>query len=217
MISTVLPAYKYLIEQRGLNEQTIQDFFLAYVDQQGEIYIGADFEGTLPKLDSRFNHSTLFPIQSVYGDTIGVSCRPLIKGPVKYINSTYEKADHLYGLNVSYKECLKTQSCYLVEGNLDLLQLYQAGIKNVAALLGSNFSFKQLCLLSRFVKKVILVPDGDQAGIHWREKIKASFDNKFRDSDLKFTFIQLPNGFDPDKYILTYGKESFLSLPEKDL
>ena len=145
MISRVLPAYSYLLDKRGINENTINTFCLGYVDQVGEVYIPANFQGQLPALDKRFYHSTLFPVFSVYGDCIAASCRPLGTSSVKYLNTSYDKAQNLYGLNVSWRDCLKEQKIYVVEGNIDVLQVYQSGINNVVGMLGSAFSFTQLC------------------------------------------------------------------------
>lgn len=217
MISTELPAYKYLIETRKLNEETINKFHLGYYSANGETYIGADFEKALPTLDRRFNHSTLFPIFDLYGECIAVSARPLGPTKTKYLNTSYEKADHLYGLNVTWKECLKHQTVYVVEGNLSLLTPWQHGIRNIVALLGSKISHTQLCLLSRFVKKVVFCSDGDLAGSNLITKIKESIPTKFYDSDLQLYYVQLPDKMDPDDYIKQFGKESFLSLPEQEL
>jgi DNA primase len=215
VISTVLPAWKYLIEERKLNESTIRTFHLGYVDHSGEVYLDADYQGKLPQLDKRFYHSTMFPIQDVYGSTVAVSCRPLGPSSTKYINTTYEKADHLYGLYQNYKEILKTQKVYVVEGNLSMLTPWQAGIKNIVALLGSNISHTQLCLISRFAKSVCFVPDGDKAGNNFIAKMKENIPSKFYDADLKFSFIQLPPKTDPDDYVKKFG--SFLSIPEQEL
>jgi len=213
----ILSGFKYLVENRKLTEQTIRTFGLSYVDLNGEVYAPADYQGTLPTMDKRFYNSTLFPIQSVYGETVGISCRPLGSSQTKYINSNYDKAKHLYGLFQVYKECLKEKSCYVVEGNIDTLMMYQCGIHNVVGLLGSAFSFTQLCLLSRFVKKLVIVPDGDLAGSKIVERLKKAMDKKFYDSDLEFFHVQLPMGFDPDNYLKKFSKEDFLSLPENKL
>ena len=218
MISTLLPSYKYLIEQRKINGDTIRIFNLGYVDPKGEIYVGADFQGSLPPMDKRFYHSTMFPIFDLYGKCIAVSVRPLGPTQTKYINSSYEKADHLYGLYVTYRECLKEQTVYVVEGNISLLQMYQAGIKNCVAMLGSRLSVRQVCLLSRFVKKIVLVPDPDKAGNKLLDKMRNEIiPTKLYDADVKFTYVQLPEGQDPDDYFKTHSRQDFLSLAEQEL
>jgi DNA primase len=215
MISMVLPSNRYLINERKLKEETLLAWHLGYCDSQGEVYEDADFSGPLPVLPQTMRHSTLFPIYDLYGQVIAVSARPLGPSKVKYINTSYEKADHLYGLFQNYKEILKTQKVYVVEGNLSMLTPWQAGIKNIVALLGSNISHTQLCLISRFAKSVCFVPDGDKAGDNFIAKMKQNIPSKFYDADLKFSFIQLPPKTDPDDYVKKFG--SFLSIPEQEL
>ena len=217
MISTVLPAYKYLTDQRKLNEDTIRLFNLGYVSQEGEVYVGADFTGKLPVLDKRFYHSTMFPIFDMFGECVAVSVRPLGPTQTKYINTVYEKSEHLYGLNITWQDCMREGTVYVVEGNISLLQMYQAGVKNCVAMLGSKLSVRQVCLLSRFVKKIVLVPDSDKAGIKMVGKLQENIPTKLYDADVKFTYIQLPTGQDPDDFFKIHSKQDFLNLPEEEL
>lgn len=218
-LPTILKGFDYLVNTRKITESTIRTFGLAYCDSQGEIYMPADFTGTLPKLDNRFYDSVIFPVEDLFGQVIGVSSRSLVSksNSPKYLNTTYEKANHLYGLSKVYKDCLKEQVVYVVEGNIDVLQCWQAGLKNVVGMLGSNFSFFQLCLLQRFVKKVVFMSDNDKAGEKFLEKIHKLASTKWYDSDLSFFSIQFPNGIkDPDEFFRQYTLEEFKALPEKE-
>ena len=219
MISQILPSNRYLIQERKLTEEVILRFHLGYVDHSGEVYVDADFQGKLPSLDKRFYHSTMFPIFSVYGECVAVSCRPLNPSPTKYINSTYDKAKHLYGLAQTWQDCLREKAIYVVEGNISLLQMYQAGIKNCVAMLGSNLSSYQVALLNRFVTKIIIVPDSDKAGMNVIGKLKKKVETKLYDSDISFTYIQLPQGQDPDDYFKngSHTLQDFKALPEEEL
>lgn len=217
MISRVLPAYSYLMNQRKINEETILKFHLGYVAPDGETYIDANFPDKLPVFDKRFYHSTMFPIFDLYGTCIAVSARPLGPTQTKYINSSYEKSEHLYGLSVTWKECLKAQTVYVVEGNISLLQMYQAGIKNCGAMLGSKLSVRQVCLLNRFVKKIVLVPDADKAGQKLIKKMQENIPTKLYDSDVKFAYVELPAGQDPDDYFKVHSMQDFLGLGEEEL
>jgi DNA primase len=217
MISKVVPAFKYLIDERMLTEETIRLFNLGWVAHNGDIYIGAEFTDKIPLLDKRFYNSSLFPIFDLYGKCIAASVRPLGPTNTKYINSQYEKSEHLYGLNVTWKECLKEQKVYVVEGNISLLQMYQAGITNCVAMLGSKLSSKQVCLLNRFVKNIVLVPDSDKAGLQVIEKLRDNIPTKLYDSDIKFTYVSLPAGTDPDDYMKLHTKEDFLHIAEQEL
>jgi len=170
-------------------------------------------------MDFRFYNSSLFPVQSLYGDVVGISCRPLVTKPdmPKYINSSYEKAEHLYGLNITHPFCIKEKIAYVVEGNVDVLQMWQKGVKNVVGMLGSNFSVNQLALLLGFVEKVIFVPDGDMAGLNFMEKTKNTLLKRYKDVPCSFSFKMLPTGLDPDNYLKKYSKEEFLVLPEVEV
>jgi DNA primase len=211
-----LPAYKYLMNERGLTKESIKLFHLGFCDARGIVYIDADFLEPLPLLDFRFYNSSIFPIMDLYNRCIGVSARPLVSKPdtSKYINTSYEKAEHLYGLNIAYPFCIKERTAFVVEGNVDVLMCWQKGIKNVVGMLGSNFSVVQLGLLLGFVERVIFVPDGDMAGLNFMEKTKNTLLKRYKDVPMSFSFLMLPTGFDPDSYLKKYSKEEFLALPQ---
>jgi DNA primase len=84
-------------------------------------------------------------------------------------------------------------------------------------MLGSKLSVRQVCLLSRFVKKIVLVPDSDKAGIKMVGKLQENIPTKLYDADVKFTYIQLPTGQDPDDFFKIHSKQDFLNLPEEEL
>ncbi len=210
----VLPGFKYLLEERHLSEETIKAFHLGAIDHLGLCYIDADFTGTLPQLDPRFKNSSMFPVQDLYGAVVGVSARPLVTIPgTKYINTVYEKGDHLYGLNQTWKYCLETKKAYVVEGNIDTMMMWQAGIKNVVGMLGSNFSLTQFGLLYRFVHEICFVPDGDQAGINFINKMLSAIPKKLSHAnDITISLVSLPHGKDPDKFLQEYPKEYLFKL-----
>ncbi len=214
----MLPGFDYLKNKRKLSSDTIRAFHLAYCDAAGFIYADTQFPSKDLSLDPRFNNSVLFPICNLYSDLIGVSARKLdydTKKDLKYVNTVYPKTDHLYGLNVTYERCFEKRQAYVVEGNVDTLMMYQAGLQNVVGMLGSNISITQLCLLSRFVDEVIFVPDGDEAGqkmLHKLEDLRKSILAKYKNLELSFGAVRLPNGYDPDKYLQEHTKEDFLKL-----
>jgi DNA primase len=210
----MIAGLKYLKENRHLTDETIQTFQLGYCDANSTIYEWSNFSQTgLTLSDPRFKNTALFPIFDLYGDLIAVSGRALSADvQPKYINTVYPKTNHLFGLNITWPECLKTKTVYVVEGNVDTMMMYQAGIKNVVGMLGSNLTAKQLCLLSRFAEKIVLVPDGDNAGEKFLEKIKAVIPKKYNNFDVKFSMIQLPKGYDPDKFLFENGKDALLNL-----
>lgn len=212
-----LPSFEYLIKERGLTQKSIEDFILGYCDDEGKVYMKCGVRD-FPPLDYRFTNSTLFPICNLYNKVVGVSSRPLApNNKFKYVNTVYPKASHLYGLNVSWKDCLSKDAVYIVEGNVDTIMMRQYGIPNVVGLLGSNFSTTQFCLLLRFAKELIFVPDGDVAGLNFLSKVREALPKKFHDIDVKWSYIQLPTGEDPDAFLRANGSYNFLQLPKEGI
>jgi DNA primase len=207
----MLEGFKYLKETRKLTDETILKFHLGYCDPHGVIYIDSEFPEKDLKLDPRFSYTALFPIFDIYGTVIGVSARALDKRDLKYVNTVYPKTEHLYGLNVAWRECLRLNKVYIVEGNVDVIRLHQCGIKNVVGMLGSAVRERQLTLLSRFVENIIVVPDGDDAGRKTLAKIENN--NDIREKlKINISVLTLPNGYDPDTYLLSHSAEEFYKL-----
>jgi DNA primase len=217
MLSLKLPAFNYLINIRKLEESTILAWHLGYCDFQGEVYLDADFQGQLPQLDKRFHHSTIFPVYDLFSNVVSVSARPLGPTNIKYVNTSYEKADHLFGLNLTFKDILKTQKVYVAEGNLSAITPWQCGLKNVVALLGISISHTQLCLLNRFAKQVCFMVDADKAGENFIEKMRRQIPSKYFDTDMQFSFVTFPKGQDPDSYFQNHALADFKALPEEEL
>ena len=211
----MLVGYKYLVNDRNLNENTIQDFHLGYCDYFGQIYADTKFPSpsfVFSKTEiPKFRNSVLFPICNLYGKMVGISARALDKdADNKYMNTVYQKTDHLYGLNFTWPHILKEKRAYVVEGNVDAAMLYQAGIKNVVGILGSVLSLKQMCLLSRFAEDIVIVPDADKAGRLIIKRVKETL--KENRIEVRFHLMQLPDSSDPDSYIKEFGKEKMLKL-----
>ena len=207
----MLKGFEYLKNERKLTDETIQKFHLGYCDTIGSIYIDSEFSADNLQLDPRFFDTALFPIFDLYNEVIGVSARTLNNGPLKYVNTVYPKTQHLYGLNITKEDCLKENKVYVVEGNVDVIRLYQLGIKNVVGMLGSVLKDKQLTLLSRFVENIVVVPDGDEAGRKTLARIETN--NTFREKlNINISTLKLPEGSDPDTFLLNNSKEEFYKL-----
>lgn len=216
----MLPGFKYLKTERQLSDETIRKFHLAYCDGKGNIYSDMDFPSKSLELDYKFYDTALFPICNLYGELVGVSGRKLnykTNMDLKYVNTVYQKTDHLYGLSTTLMDCVRENRAYIVEGNVDTVMMYQHGIKNVVGMLGSTLSITQLAILSRFVDEIYLVPDGDTAGEKLIERVigtdrKKGLVSKFPQLALQFYQVKLPTFFDPDKFLREKGREEFLKL-----
>jgi DNA primase len=129
----------------------------------------------------------------------------------KYLNSPetaiFRKGENLYGL-FQAKNYLYQNIPILVEGNFDLLSLTDKSINNVVAPLGTSFTQDQALLLRRFSNQVIIAFDGDASG---RAATLRTLEI-FLKANIEPQIIMLPDGFDPDKYIRTYGKDGIETL-----
>lgn len=192
-----------------MSSETIKTFNLGYCSKTGQCS-SRDF---LPFIDNRFFDSVIFPIYDLHDNLISISARPLKTQGFKYIHTSYEKAKHLYGLNITHPYILKEKCVYIVEGNFDLLTLFQNGITNVVAMLGSQLSVDQISLLIRFTNEIRILADGDEAGIKCADKIS----HLLEDNNISFKRINLPKGMDPDTFIKSYGVEAFNKLHPQDL
>ena len=209
----------YLQNERKLKPETISQFKIGCMDEHGAYHqLSNEFPTKfLPNLGFYFRHSILYPVYDLYNKPVAISARRLDGTEPKSINTVYLKKNHLYGLNWTYRDILEKQEAFVVEGNVDFLQLYQNGIRNVVALLGSNLSTRHICLLSRFAKKLLIVPDPDGGG----DKFKARALDLLKKSGIDFEFIELPrssgkvekkDSYDPDKFVKEFGAEKFLAL-----
>ncbi|MDM7921408.1 MAG: toprim domain-containing protein, partial [Pyrinomonadaceae bacterium] len=157
----------------------------------------------------RFRNRIMFPVLDVNGNPVAFGARAMGDDQPKYLNSpetpAYVKGQHLYGLFQSKEAIRQKKFGILVEGYLDLIALYQFGITNVAASLGTAFTPEQSKLLSRFTKRVVINYDGDTAGI--KAARRAIEELLPQDFDIKV--LVLPDGQDPDDFVRANGAEAY--------
>jgi DNA primase len=130
----------------------------------------------------------------------------------KYLNSPesiiYSKGKILYGLSHAKDEIRRLNKVIMVEGYMDLISLFQNGIKNVVAVSGTALTEDQVLLLSRFSKNIVLLFDADIAGV---KASMRSIEILLR-KDFEIRIASLPKGEDPDSYVNQFGKEKFDEL-----
>jgi DNA primase len=171
-----------------------------------------------PKPDSigyfdLFRGRVMFPIIDHRGRVSGFGARTLTDEKPKYLNSpdsiTFQKSKVLYGLYQAQKFIREEDSVVVVEGYFDVIGLYQAGIKNVVATCGTALSGEHLNLLSRIASKIIVLFDGDQAGVSATERAMVT---GLAGGKVLYG-AAMPAGMDPDELVLTeVGKNQMLSL-----
>ncbi len=180
-------ALNYLLKERGLKKETIEEFEIGYspdnpsyikrflIDKKKFTSIELEKAGITANgrggIYDRFSGRIIFPLMDHRGNPIGFSGRVLPwdkRETGKYINSpetpAYHKSSVLYGLNLTRPFIKKKGVAIIVEGELDAISSYQAGIKNIVAIKGSSLTEEQVRLLSRFAPKFILALDTDLAG-----------------------------------------------------
>jgi len=215
---------------RGLTKETIRYFKLGYsmdsfdalknILQQGKFSseslskCGLILNNERGYFD-RFRARIMFSIANTNGKTIAFAGRVFKKDdPAKYINSPetpiYNKSKILYGLWASKEEIRKQEYAIVVEGYLDYLQLYQAGIKNVVAVSGTSFTDEHAKLIKRFCKKIYMAYDGDTAGVS--AAIRAGY--ILMRFGLEPKIVSVPTGKDPDDWVKEDGPEPFNNAVE---
>lgn len=163
----------------------------------------------------RFRRRVMFPIINIRGNVVGFSGRAMPgedKQGGKYVNTSdtpvYKKSNNLFGMNFAKNHC--AERIILVEGNMDVITLHQAGFKNAVAPLGTAFTEEQANLLARYTKEVLLTMDADEAG---QKAIKRASEI-LEKTGLKTRVISIPDGKDPDEFIKKNGPDRFRALIE---
>jgi DNA primase len=153
----------------------------------------------------RFRGRLMFPIEDVAGRTIAFGGRIIGEGDPKYMNSpespVYTKGRNLYGLSRTKEALRKAGFAVLVEGYFDLISLWNAGITNVVATLGTALTKEQVELLRRYVAEVAVVFDPDEAG---KKALGRSLE-LFLAGNVSGKAVVLPAGYDPDSYVRAFG------------
>ena len=170
----------------------------------------------------RFRDRIMFPIRNIKGECIAFGGRLLEdkKDQAKYLNSpetkTYKKKYELYGLYESREINKRPDSLFLVEGYMDVIGLFQSGIKNAVASSGTAFTQEQFRKILNYTNTLYIVFDGDEAGqkASWRAVENAL---PLIREDTRINFIFLESGEDPDSYVRKNGKEAFMNLAKNSM
>ena len=237
-------ALSYL-KQRGFSPETIDRFQLGYAPKGWDHLLKylsrkhlspalAETAGLLiarkgkSGFYDRFRDRIIFPIFDVNAKIVGFGGRVMDNSEPKYLNSpetpVYQKSRSLYGLNNAREKCRTENTVFIVEGYLDLLALHQSGIENSVATLGTALTAEHIRLLTRYSRRMVLVYDSDEAGIRsaqrcidtfWKEHVDFRREDIFREEKADTHILVLPDGDDPDSYLLKQGPEAFLAAAAK--
>ena len=221
---TAKPGQEY-IKKRKLDNNTLKAFKIGYSGEFDELYKALRKEGFEDeeilasglvnktkegRYIDRYRHRVMFPIQDVRNRVIAFGGRVLDDSKPKYINSpeniVYSKGRNLFGLNVAKKSNPGIMKRLLiVEGYMDAISLYQRGITNVVASLGTALTDAQGRLLRKSTEQVILGYDSDGAGqaaiVRGMEILK--------NMGCDIRVLQISGAKDPDEFVIKYGPDRF--------
>jgi len=225
------PGYAYM-KNRGISEETMNRFGIGYAD--------GDWHSLLDHMESlgvsrdrlmhlglisqskgrfydKFRDRVIFPIINPGGKVIGFGGRIIGDGNPKYLNSqesdVFQKKNNLYGLNLAKTDITKEDRIVLVEGYMDVISLYQAGIRNVCASLGTALTDNQARLIKRYTKNVILSYDADEAG---QNAAMRGIDILYQEG-LRPKVLRVTGSKDPDEFISKNGRSAFVQLMDEAL
>lgn len=226
-------ALKYLLD-RQLTPKTINTYGLGYAppsydallnrlrdlgytkEQAVEASLAVERDG---RVYDKFRDRVMFPIIDTRGNIIGFGGRVMNTEekdgykPVKYLNSSktpvFDKGRNLFSLNLAKNS--DENKIILAEGYMDVISVYQAGIKNVVATLGTAITENQAKLLSRYANEILLCYDSDEAGVKATKRAIGILTA----AGVKGRVIKLKGAKDPDEYIKTNGAAAFRSCIEK--
>lgn len=210
------PGREYLLETRGLSEETIKEFQLGYIP----FFVTHQLRGRI-----------IFPIFDPSRNLVAISSREIFKSennflPV-YWHESYQKTFYLFGVENAYKEFRRAKFAIVVEGQFDVLQLHNHGIRNAVGLCGNKMSDVQISVVNRYCQEIVLLLDRDEnlSGQRGADKIAGAAFEEVRTLDgekMKFPVpwhqrksfatirrrivpVVLPETGDPDEFIKKHG------------
>ncbi len=221
LTSSLGRAARDYLHMRKMDSQIVDTFHLGYAPQ-GWNSLATHLEGKGVPLGlaeraglvvskgnnrfyDRFRDRVIFPIEDLAGRVVAFGGRAIGSDMPKYLNSpespVYIKGRVLYGLSRTKEAIRDSDYVVLVEGYIDFLSLWNAGIKNVVATLGTALTREQVELIRRFTRNVAIIFDPDDAGRHAVERSL----RLFLEESMHARVVVLPDGYDPDDYVKEYG------------
>ncbi len=220
-------ARKYL-EERGFDAQTIQRFQIGFAadawDGLLRSAVGKKFApeqlflGGLAKKRDReqgyydtFRNRLMFPIRDENARVIAFGGRvmPGSEDPAKYLNSPetplFSKSRCIFGLDLARQKIVETRTAVVVEGYTDVVMAHQFGVTNVVSILGTAMTEQHVGVLRRFADRIVLLFDADTAGDTAGDRAVGLFLTQ----PVEIAIASMPEGIDPDEFLLTHGAAGF--------
>lgn len=210
---------------RGISDEMIEVFGLGYSpEERHAIHDTLTSQGVDPGILTltglsvatdrgdcydRFKGRVIYPVHTVSGRTVAFGARTLRsdKEIAKYVNSPesviYSKSSELYGLRQAREAIVEKGYAILVEGYMDVISMYQSGVRNVVASSGTSLTVGQVQLLRRFTDNVLVIYDADAAGI----KAAVRSIDMLLSAGMQMRSVTLPEGEDPDSFARSHTPE----------
>lgn len=224
------PAREYL-QKRGFNAEAIKAFQIGYVPEGWDNLARSPLMRKFPPamlalaglvknrqtgdgVYDTFRNRLMFPIRDEAGRVIAFGGRvmPGSDDPAKYLNSPetplFSKSRCVFGLDLARQRIVETRTVAVVEGYTDVVMAHQYGVSNVVSILGTAMTEQHLQILRRFADRVVLLFDADTAG-------DAAVDRAvelFLTQPVEISIATMPDGVDPDEYVMEHGAEGFSQL-----
>lgn len=230
----IAPKAVQYLKDRKITGPTAKKFNIGYAQDKWDAllnYLGSDTQskeldssGLFSKKDNRFydrfRGRIIFPIRNIKGDFIAMGGRIIDEGEPKYLNSPetsfFNKSNELFGL-YEVKEVEKNiASLIVVEGYMDVIGLYEHGVRNAVATLGTAVTPNHVAKIMRYTNKIFFAFDGDLAGgkAAWKA-VENTFPIIREDVNIHFVFFE--KGHDPDSYINEHGLNAFQKLLDESI
>lgn len=219
-------------ENRGLDAGTIKKFGLGYADGQWnsllehmksrgysekQLMNAGLISSSKGRYYDKFRDRVMFPIINTRGKVIAFGGRAIAGQDPKYLNSpesvAFSKKDNLFGLNLTREAVQKADQIIIVEGYMDMISLYRAGITNTAATLGTAMTPNHCAMIRRYTENVVLSYDADEAG----RKAALRGIEVLKDAGLHAHVLHVTDGKDPDEFLQKNGPEAFRVLVDQAL
>jgi DNA primase len=220
------PAREYLV-QRGINAESIQRFQIGFAMESWDALLqGLSRKFTPQQLASAglvkvrergggfydtFRNRLMFPIRDESGRVIAFGGRemPGSESPPKYLNSPetplFSKGRCIFGIDLARQRIVETRTVAIVEGYTDTVMAHQFGVSNVVSVLGTAMTEDHLTMLRRFADRIVLLFDPDSAGDTAVDRALELFLRQ----PIEIAIASLPDGMDPDEFLLKNGAEAF--------
>lgn len=221
--SSEAKAARVYMEKRGVSKETIDRFQIGYAPR-GQLLTAAGKKGFTPeqfiaagimtrtergRLFEYMSERVVFPIYDTQGRVVAFGGRTLKDEQPKYLNTpetdVYSKSQQLYGLYQAIPRMRHSRDAVILEGYMDVVVCHQYGVDNTVAALGTALTTQQAQMLKRYVDNIVLLFDPDSAGMNAARRAIETL----LDLETVPTVAYLPDGLDPDEYLLRSGTDAF--------